>query len=166
MKNSCIATGKYLIGVRRQLFEVGLDPNKHNMTGIVPLPTQDDDIHDSSSYSNENVSWNDRVYLESDEDDYNSDCSLGSLNSLYLSLKDGYELTNLNNTNGEANKTQLRGQNSDTSRIDETPENNIVARIHIPINGKFHNAIKDGKPPTKLKAIYFYGKQVNIVYVL
>lgn len=137
--------------VKSRSFQVGLDTV---MADIVPLPTQDDDKVDYHSRSNGDACWDVNVCLESDESDYHSDCSLGSLNSLYLNLK--YKRSDLNGTNGT---TPLQNRN-----IDRTPGTNVVARTRTATSRKFHNRAKYEKPTTKLNAFYFYGMQVNILY--
>lgn len=137
--------GTHLTGVRRQLFYDGFDPNQYNMTGIAPLSTLGDDKEDNYSHSNKNVSYDNN---ESDEYDYDSDCSLGSLNSVYFNIKNNFKF-----------KRQLLNQNSNlnkTSRISR----NIVTKTQVTRKNKFK--IKNVNSIKKLSTISFYGKPVNI----
>lgn len=130
-------TENNLICARRQLFQVNFESNKHDMTGIVPLVELKDDKQVNYSHSNELLLRNDSICVESD--DYDSDCSLGSMNSLYLKLKN------------RVNKKPIKNENSDPSKLTKCFKNNIITKT------------KNEKPIKILNTKNFYGKQVIII---
>lgn len=167
MKDFCDEIDQLFAEVERRLAEVRDNPDQYDMTDVVRFPTLHDDELDYNFRSNENQSSrDDNVCLESKiEDDYDSDCSLGSLNSLYLSLEKKYDrFQDLNNTDG-ANRTQLENQNGHGSESTRTPGNDLIATEHIAIDtAMFYNKIKKENPTTELNASDYYGKQVIIYF--
>lgn len=137
MKSVCKMTDNNLICTRRQLFQVNFDFNKHDMTGIVPLVEFEDDKQVHYSHSNELLLRNHSVCVESD--DYDSDCSLGSMNSLYMKLKD------------RVNENSIKKENSVSSKLSKCLKNNIIPKT------------KNEKPLQILNTYNFYGKQVIII---
>lgn len=149
-------TENYTSNVNRKLFKDDL--NEDNLNGIVPLPIVIDNEQVNYPHYNEFVTQDD-VCFESNESAYNSDCSLGSMNSLFMVLKDNYRLTNLHVTN-RANKECLQHETKDTSKINKTSGNKINPRTRIPENKKCKVKINK-KPTKKITTICFYGQQVT-----
>eukprot|EP00102_Acyrthosiphon_pisum_P021250 XP_016658460.1 PREDICTED: uncharacterized protein LOC107883284 [Acyrthosiphon pisum] len=126
---------KCLMNITHQLLNVNSEINKQNMTSIVPSPELKDYKHAYINYSNENQSQNDNICFKSDE--YDSDCSLGSLNSLYLRLKDNSKIQNLNKTI-RVSIQQLQPTVCNFNETDSASENNGVP-IPEPKNDKDAN---------------------------
>jgi len=133
---------KCLMNNTYQLLNVNSELNKQNMTSIVPSPEFKDHKQSYINHSNENQSQKENICLESDE--YDSDCSLGSLNSLYLRLKDNSKIQNLNKTIVSIQQLQPTVCNFD--EIDSASENNEVP-LPKPKNDKDANInyLKDTK---------------------
>lgn len=116
-----------LMNTKHQLLNVDSEL-KQNMTSIVPSPELKDYKHTYINHSNKYPSQNDNISLESDE--YDSDCSLGSLNSLYLRLKDNSKIQNLN----KAIRVSIRQLQPTVCNLNETgnaSENNEVLSTKI-----------------------------------
>jgi len=114
---------KCLMNITHQLLNVDSELNKQNMTSIVPSAELKDHKHTYINHTNEKQSQNDNICLELDE--YDSDCSLGSLNSLYLRLKDNSKIQNLNKTIGVSIQ-QLQPTAYNFNETDSAFENNEV----------------------------------------
>lgn len=104
----------------------------------------------------ESLSKDDNDLLESDEYDYDSDCSLGSMNSLYLCLKDDRTFQN-----SKGNIKQLQQRNTDFNKTDHISTNTMITRTRISKVGQFNDDIKDVKLVEKFYTISFYGKKVS-----
>jgi hypothetical protein len=150
------STKNYNSNVNRKLFKD--DRNEDNLNGIIPLPIVIDNEQVNYSHCNEIISQDD-ICFESDESAYSSDCSLESINSLYMVLNDKYRLTNLHVAN-RANNECLLHDTKDTSKIVKTSRNKIISSTQIS-EKKEINVKTDRKPIKKITTICFYGKQVT-----
>lgn len=161
LKSDVKMTETYFTGAKRQLFinDFDHDLSKYDMDDIVPLPIQKYDKHANSLNTAENISKDDDVGQESDEFDYDSDCSLGSMNSLYLSLKEGPNHLYLNESN-EINMVQLKNENSILNEVHKISEYKIVLKNQILEKQK--GCKIDIKSEKKLNTTIFYGKKVTI----
>jgi len=109
------------------------------------------------NHSNDGKSQNYNIYIDSDE--YDSDCSLGSLNSLYLGLKNKSKILNLYTTDRVSTK-QLQLAICKLSNADSSPGNNKVTKTKTSEKIMAYDKTKDTKPIMKLNTTLFYGKQV------
>lgn len=109
------------------------------------------------NHSNDNKSQYDNIYVESDE--YDSDCSLGSLTSLYLRLKKNSKILNSYNIDRVSTK-QLQPTICKLSKDDSTPGNNKVTKTKTSEKRTAYDTTEDTKPIMKLNTTLFYGKQV------
>jgi len=153
---------KSLVNVKQQLLNVNFKHNKKNMTNIVLSPTGSKDYkHAYINHPNKNPSQNDNICHESDE--YDSDCSLGSLNSLYLRLKNNSKIIDLNITD-RVGKKQLQSTicKLSTNSTDSFPENNNAEETNKQIMA--YDKIENTKPIKKLNTTLFYGKQVMSIF--
>lgn len=118
---------KHLVNIKHQLLNVDSEHNKKNMNSVIPSPTELEDYkHAYINHPNENPFMDDNICRESDEsDEYDSDCSLGSLNSLYLRLKSNSKVIDLNTTDRVGAK-QLQPI-CKLSKTDGTPGNCEIA---------------------------------------
>lgn len=131
--------------------DIDFDANKHDLKNPFLLSKMEDKYSKDESLPNDG---ND--LLESDEYDYDSDCSLGSTNSLYLRLKDDriYQ-------NSKRNIKHLQQRNNNFYKTDEMTTNTIVTSTRILEVRQFNGNIKYAKSVGKLNAVFFYGKQVS-----
>lgn len=146
-----------LLNTRSKLFKVDSELNNENMNCIVLSPKPKDYEHAYIYHPNTNSSQNDNIYVESDE--YDSDCSLGSFNSLYLRLKDNSKTLNLNETD-RVNSKQSNSTICKWSKTDSSTRNNIVNKTNTVENIMTVDKTQDSKPITKLNTSLFYGQQV------
>jgi len=137
------------------LMNIDSELNKQNMTSIVPSPELKDYKHVFINHSNESPSQNDIICLESDE--YDSDCSLGSLNSLYLRLKD-------NSKNLNYSTKQLQPAICKLNKINSSPGNNKVTKTKTSEKIMAYDKTENTKPIMKLNTTLFYGKQVMSIH--
>lgn len=94
------------------------------------------------------------VCIESDRnDDYDSDCSLGSMNSLHLSLKENVKCPNFNYTNSVDKKPI---QNDDLHKTVNIQNSAQIMLYNTVDNGNLSNMLKKN-------SIDFYGKVVTNV---
>lgn len=142
------------------------DPYKDNMNDLVPLPICNRQMlstdNEQVNYPHPNeISSQDKVGYESDELVYDSDCSLGSTNSLYLLLKNGS--SNLHGKNSE-NKKCLPHETKDASKIVNTctSKSKTIFKSWILENRRLRTEI-DKKPIKEITTMRFYGKQVTTV---
>lgn len=127
---------------------------------VLPLkPKNEKDAN--INHLNDNNSQNDNICLESEE--YDSDCSLGSLNSLYLRSKDNSKIFNFNKTDRVITK-QLQPAICKLSKTDSSPGNNKVLKIKTSEKTMTYDKTEDTKPIMKLNTTLFYGKQVMSIY--
>jgi len=119
-----------------------------------PKSKNDKDAH--ISHLNDSKSQNDNICLESDE--YDSDCSLGSLNSLYLRLKDNYKIL-------DYSTKQLQPAICNMSKTNSSPGNNKVTKPKTSEKIMAYNKTEDTKPIIKLNTTLFYGKQVMSMHI-
>lgn len=134
------------------------------MTGIVPLPALKNGEKSYYFYSTENMSYDHIVCQELDEYDYDSDCSLGSMNNLYLSLKEDPDHLRLNEKN-EKNSVKLNNENNILNETGKISEHNIFLKNQILKKQKVYNKI-DTKPGKTLNTTIFYGKTVTLTTVV
>lgn len=127
--------------VKRQLFDIEVEPNNNELSGIVRLPTSKND-----DYMNSDENLISDNNLELGENDYDSDCSLGSMNSLYLR-----EFSN--NTKG-VYKNESNDYDS-LNKGDQPPKKRMAHTI-TQISTEKKNVI----PTKKLNVVCFYGQQV------
>ncbi|KAE9522409.1 hypothetical protein AGLY_017196 [Aphis glycines] len=129
---------KHLVNIKHQLLNVDSEHNKKNMNSVIPSPTKLEDYkHAYINHLNENSFMDDNICRESDEsDEYDSDCSLGSLNSLYLRLKSTSKVIDLNITDRVGTK-QLQPI-FNLNKTDGTPGNSEIASFK-PKNDKHMN---------------------------
>lgn len=139
--------------IRRRLFSTDFDPNKNILTGIRPLATPDDDIQANYSKTNEHLFSSEDDFTESDECDYDSDCSLGSMNSLYLNLKKNCKFLHSNETN-KAKEEQLKKETNHMNKSVKVQKMNKLTTIRILEKENICDKFKN------LNTACFYGKQV------
>lgn len=102
----------------------------------------------------DSLSKDDNDFFESDE--YDSDCSLGSMNSLYLHFKRKRSFQN-----SRGNEKQLQYGNTNFSKTDDIATNNTATRTHVLEVKQFNNNVKNPKLVENLSTVFFYGKQVS-----
>lgn len=156
---NCDTTKNHVGNVSRELFKDEYDPKEDNLNGIVPLQILTFNKQVNHPHSDEILSQ-DKDGFESDESAYDSDCSLGSMNSLYLVLNDSYKLSNLHETNS-ANEKCVLHEIEDTSKIVKISESKTISSPRISEKRRLKDK-NDKKPAKKITTIRFYGNQVNI----
>lgn len=148
---------KRSITVKRQLFEVNFDSDTHNFNDIVTLSSikahEQDDIIDSTV----NLSSDNSIYFDSDEDEYDSDCSLDSLESLYLRLKESPKRMRVTNKNMVQSNDNINYPSKTYHKKNIVIKTQTTEKQNVSDKNKNVNSIK------KLNAISFYGKQVNVL---
>lgn len=130
-----------------QLFNVVFETNEQDITTCQrPLLIFNDNKHTKYSNTNNDLSLDNNNSSEmSDEYDYDSDCSLGSANSLYLNLNKGSTFSCLNKTD-TVDKNQLQNKNGYFCEKDTTKKRLMTN--------------EGSRKEMKLNPISFYGKQV------
>lgn len=115
----------------------------------------------AKSFSSEHLSFKDNDGFDSDVNDYDSDCSLGSVNSLYLSLKDNSKRKRFDGPS-EMIKNQFSDEFSDLIKINRTPlrNNNLSTGIEHTEKIMISDNIKDKNKKKEIDIFTFYGKQV------
>ncbi|KAL5237470.1 hypothetical protein ACI65C_004880 [Semiaphis heraclei] len=141
-----LADEKHLVNIKHKLLNVVPELKKPNMTSRVQFSVSKDYTDALINHSNDNKYQNDNIDLESDE--YDSDCSLGSLNSLYLRLKDNSNIPNLNKTtrisiqqlqHTECNLSETNSGSGNNEVPLSKPNNFKVANINHLTDNKYQN---------------------------
>lgn len=127
--------------VKRQLFDIEVEPDNDKLSGIIPLSHLKNDDYMNSDEN----SISDNNNLELGENDYDSDCSLGSMNSLYLrEFSTGTKIVNKNQPN----------YNDNLNKDDQSPKKMGHTITQISAEKKNETPIK------KLDVVSFYGQKV------
>lgn len=139
---------------------VDTDPNNCNVIDTSPISIINVDKKANNS-SSEHFSLDDSIGFESDVDDYDSDCSLGSMNFLYLSLTNKSKRQHFNKTNTIIKK-QFSDETNDLIQINKTPlrNNNLATEIKYAKKIMISDHTKDERRKKKMDTSMFYGKQV------
>jgi len=119
-------------------------------------PKLRDDKDANIKHLNDNKSQNDNICFKSDE--YDSDCSLGSLNSLYLRLKDNSKIL-------DYSTKQLQPDICKLSKTNSYFGNDKVTKTKTTEKIMAYDKIEDTKPIMKLNPTLFYGKQVMSLHL-
>lgn len=107
-------------------------------------------------HSDENPFLDENICDESENNDYDSDCSLGSMNSLYLNLK---KIPKCNNESERVNQKYF--YNNNLSKASLSSEK-IDLKIYVSKEKRFYDKIKDNNLAKKLNTSRFYGQRVII----